>query len=336
MSRKLSLHIEKWPLKSPFRITGMVWTELDVVVVEIGEGDVVGRGEAAGVYYLGENANSIYEQIVKLTDEVEAGADRKALLQLLPAGGARNAIDCALWDLESQLSQTSVRELAGIETRPLTTVYTIGIRDTPEQMAEIASKMSAFPALKIKLDEQQPIERLAAVREARPDATIIVDANQGFNIELLHEVLPEFDKLQVAMVEQPLKRGEDEALEGLTPRIPLCADESCLDRSELAIAAKRYQMINIKLDKTGGLTEALALAREAQALGLDLMVGNMFGTSLAMTPGFLIGQLCRFVDLDGPLWLTHDRPRGLAYESGTISLPEQPLWGSGGLRLQHR
>lgn len=330
MMRHLSLHREQWPLKAPFRITGKTWVNLDVVVVELRQSGRTGRGEAAGVFFLDETAETIFDQIVAVTQEIEAGADRRVLMDLLPPGGARNAVDCALWDLESQLMGSPVWERLRLRASPLTTVMTIGVRDTPEQMALAAREFAAYPVLKIKLDAETPVERIEAIRRARPDATLVVDANQGFDIDLLREVLPAFHRLGVAMVEQPLARGADAALEGFRSPIPLCADESCLDVGDLATAVARYQMINIKLDKTGGLTAALELAHAAKAMGLPLMVGNMFGTSLAMAPAFLVGQMCRFVDLDGPLSLTHDRPNAMTFNGPTISLPERPVWGAGG------
>ena len=323
----LSVHKESWPLHTPFRITGAQWTDLNAVIVEVERGGRVGRGEAAGVYYENETAESIFEQIEGVTAEIEKGLDRKALQELLPAGGARNAIDCALWDLEAREAGTDVWTMSGIPYAPAQTVMTIGIRDSAKEMGELARELSSFPVLKVKLDDYQPVERLTAIRAARPDAEIVVDANQGFTFDLLREILPEVARLKIAMVEQPLARGADDCLEGFESPVPLCADESCLHLGELDQAARRYQMINIKLDKCGGLTEGLELARAAQDKGLGLMVGNMFGTSLAMMPALVVAQLCRFVDLDGPLHLKCDRPPSLNYDNGTVTMQDHSLWG---------
>lgn len=330
MSRaSISIHKEQWPLHTPFRITGLEWTNLNAVLVEVERDGMVGRGEAAGVYYLDETAESIYAQIESVSKEIETGIDRNSLRELLPAGGARNAIDCALWDLETKLAGTNVWALSGIQYAPVQTVMTIGIRNSAEEMGELARELSSFPVLKVKLDDKQPVERLSAIRKARPDADIVVDANQGFTFELLKDILPEVAKLEIAMVEQPLPRGDDDCLDGFDSPVPLCADESCLHLGELEQAARRYQMINIKLDKCGGLTEGLALAKAAKERGLGVMVGNMFGTTLAMIPALVVAQLCDFVDLDGPLHLKHDRLPALSFSNGEVELPESPGWGGG-------
>ena len=243
----------------------------------------------------------------------------------MPAGGARNAIDCALWDLEAKRSGKSIWELTGIKPVETISINTVGI-GTPGEMATAAKQLDTSK-VKVKLDGEHVIERMSAVRGARPDAEIVIDVNQGWSFEQLVELAPKLKELGVAMIEQPLPRGGDESLEGYQPPIPLCADESCLDTSEFEQASRRYQMINIKLDKTGGLTEALDLARLAQAKGIGLMVGNMMGTSLAMAPGFVIGQLCRFVDLDGALFLKQDREHPMTYSAGILSPPSAELWG---------
>jgi L-alanine-DL-glutamate epimerase-like enolase superfamily enzyme len=256
---------------------------------------------------------------------LEQGADRQQLRKLLPAGGARNAIDCALWDLEAKRQGKTIWELTGICPGNTISVNTVGI-GTPDEMA-LAAKALDSSQIKIKLDGELPLERVAAVRAARPDVDIVVDVNQGWTFEQLVELAPKLKALGVAMIEQPLPRGHDEALEGYKPPIPLCADESCLDTSEFEQTSRRYQMINIKLDKTGGLTEALDLAELAQDRGIELMVGNMVGTSLAMAPGFVIAQLCRFVDLDGALFLKQDREYPMSYSAGVLSPPSPDLWG---------
>jgi L-alanine-DL-glutamate epimerase-like enolase superfamily enzyme len=323
--REVHLATESWDLQAPFRITGRVFTGAHVLCVTIVEDGHTGRGEASGVYYFGEDAASMLAQAESVRRELVRGAGRERLRDLLPAGGARNAIDCALWDLEAKRSGKSIWELTGITPREVTTFETVGI-DTPEAMAARARSLRS-PCLKVKLDGDAPLERITAVRAARPDAQIIVDANQGWNFAQLREFAPGLHAARVAMIEQPLPRGEDEALEGFALPLPLCADESCVDTGEFEQAARRYQLINIKLDKTGGLTEALELARMARDRGVKLMVGNMLGTSLAMAPGYVIAQLCRFVDLDGPLYLTRDREHALACHDGRLEIPRRELWG---------
>ena len=328
MSRmKLTATIEDWELLRPFRIAGAEWLSSPTLLVELEADGHRGRGEAQGVFYLGETAESIYRQVDAARAEIEAGIDRSRLQDLLPPGGARNALDCALWDLECKRHGQSIWQLTGIRPGPVTTVYTIGIEPDPQDMAALARAASDAPILKIKLDQDRPVERLQAIRAARPDAKLVVDANQGWNVELLEAVLPACAELGLAMLEQPLPRGADEALAGLESPVLLAADESCLHLDELAQAAGRYGMINIKLDKTGGLTEALRLARKARKLGCQLMVGNMVGTSLGMAPAFVLAQLCDFVDIDGPLLLKYDRPFGLQYRHGEVSELNPMLWG---------
>jgi len=324
---RVSVHRESWPMKAPFAITGHVFESLEAVVVMLEQDGAIGRGEGVPVYYLQEEARGLLEQIEAIRPALEAGIGRDELQDMLPPGGARNAVDCALWDLEANRTGKTVWELTGIEPAARKTAYTLGIQETPELMAEQAVQARGYPLLKIKLNGDAPVERVAAIRKARPDAEIIIDANQGFSISLLKSVLERFAELGVAMVEQPLPRGDDAELEGLSSPIPLCADESCLHRGELPDALKRYDMINIKLDKTGGLTEALALASEARQAGKGLMVGNMLGTSLSMAPAFVIAQLCDFVDLDGPLNLKSDLPAGMAYREGMVSAPQSGFWG---------
>ena len=323
--RKVSFAIESWPTKAPFSITGYTFIEAKILYVRITENKASGQGEATGVYYLDETADSMLAQVQSIKAALEQGAGRDELQTLLPAGGARNAIDCALWDLEAKLSGQSIWDLTGITPKATITVNTLGI-DTPQTMAEIAKSLDT-PHIKVKLDAEQVLERLQAIRAARPDAEIVVDVNQGWTFEQLKQFTPPCQALGIAMIEQPLPRGGDQILEGYQSPIPLCADESCLESSELAQAAQRYQMINIKLDKTGGLTEALKLANQAKAQGLALMVGNMLGTSLAMAPGFVIAQLCKFVDLDGAVLLKDDREAAMDYQGGRVSRPKPALWG---------
>ena len=323
--REVTLSTEFWEMKIPFRITGYTFTGADLLHVTIAADGVIGCGEAAGIYYMGETGASMLAQAQSVKSALEQGAGREELRRLLPAGGARNAIDCALWDLEAKRAGKSIWQLTGIKPGSTISVNTIGI-GTPAEMAQAAKSLDT-PKIKVKLDGESPLERIAAVRAARPDAEIVVDCNQGWTFEQLVELAPKFKALGVAMIEQPLPRGGDEALEGYDSPVPLCADESCLNVTEFEQAARRYQMINIKLDKTGGLTEALDLAHLAQARGIGLMVGNMLGTSLAMAPGFVIAQLCRFVDLDGALFLKQDRDHPMSYAGGVVSPPSTQLWG---------
>ena len=322
-----SVHISDWELTQPFRISNFEWVNSRCLVVQLGEDGFTGRGEAQGVFYLDETAESIFSQADAIADTIRKGITRQELQDLLPAGGARNAIDCALWDLECKKSGKTIWELTGIDPKPVTTVFTIGLEDTPEAMAAKAAAASDAPILKIKLSDDLPYERLAAIRAARPDAQLVVDANQSWSFDLLQEVIPKCVDLDLEMIEQPLARGNDQQLEGFESPITLAADESCLHTGELETAVKRYNMVNIKLDKTGGLTEALKLAKAAKDKGCKLMVGNMVGTSLSMAPSFVVAQLCDFVDIDGPLLLKYDVPNRMEYHNGRVSGFEPALWG---------
>ena len=323
----LSVHTEDWPVSRPFRITGREYSSFDSAVVEISRNGVVGRGEGRGVFYTGETAASIAAEIEQAVDKIGPVANRAALGALLSPGGARNALDCAMWDLEAKSSGKSIWALTGIEPKVLTTVFTIGIEATPELMAKHAFDAAEYPLLKVKLDGNQPLERMRAIRASRPDARIVVDANQGWTFEQLRSLSPAFADMGIEMIEQPLPRDRDELLESYRSPVPLCADESCLHLGELDLVTKRYQMINIKLDKTGGLTHALELAQAARQRGLGLMVGSMGGSSLAMAPTFVIGCLVDIVDIDGPLLLKRDRLPGLRFERGRVEPPTRALWG---------
>jgi len=323
--RKVRFSTEPWEFKTPFKITGYTFSVIKLLHVAITQRGVSGCGEATGIYYMGETGELMLAQANSVKQALEQGLNREELRSLLPAGGARNAIDCALWDLQAKLERKSIWELTGIKPGAIHSTNTIGL-GTPEDMA-ITAKSLDSRLIKVKLDSELPFERVAAVCAARPDAEILVDVNQGWKFDQLVELAPRFAKLGVAMIEQPLPRGGDDQLETYRPPLPLCADESCLDTSEFEQAARRYQMINIKLDKTGGLTEALELAAMARARGIGLMVGNMGGTSLAMAPGFVVAQLCRFVDLDGALFLSKDRANPMRYNAGVLSAPSAALWG---------
>lgn len=323
----LDIEIITFPLRKPFVITGHVFETTDTVRVTLQRNGVRGCGESVGSYYLGETAESMAAELEAVADAIGENLTKEYVQRLLPACGARNALDCALWDYQARASGQSIWKLLGLKPRELTTVFTLGIAE-PGVMAEWASAAKHFPHLKIKLDADRPVERLEAVRRARPDATLIIDVNQGWHFDELKEYLPHCKRLGVAMIEQPLARGADEALEGFVSTVPLGADESCLHLGEFEEASRRYDVINIKLDKCGGLTEALALANAAQLAGVELMVGNMTGSSLSMAPSYVIGQLCRFVDIDGPLLLARDVEHGLAYrDGGIVELPSPALWG---------
>lgn len=324
---KMTAQIDEWELKSPLRISEKEFLITRSLVVTISAGGARGRGEGQGVYYLNETAESMLEQVHSVANCVANGITRDKLLHVLPAGGARNAIDCALWDWEAKHSGRSIWEMVGIDPAPVVTVYTIGLDDSPVKMAANAAAAADFPVLKIKLDADRPLQRLEAIRAARPDAEIVVDANQGWSIDLLTAILPRCQELGISMIEQPLPRGSDDALDGLVSPVQLAADESCLDTSEFEAASSRYDIINIKLDKTGGLTEALRLAKMARENGNQLMVGNMSGTSLSMAPSFIVAQLCDFVDIDGPLLLKDDRPGGLNYSGAKVSVFSSEFWG---------
>jgi L-alanine-DL-glutamate epimerase-like enolase superfamily enzyme len=323
--REVTFCTEPWEFRTPLRITGHSFSVIHLLHVMIRENGAAGHGEATGVYYLGETRDSMLAQVESARDALEHGADRIDLGRLLPPGGARNAIDCALWDLQAKREGRSIWELTGITPRPVQSVHTISI-GTPAEMASLARAVDS-PLLKVKLDGEGPLERIAAVRAARPDAEVVVDINQGWTFEQLVELAPRFAALGVKMIEQPLPRGGDEELAEYRSPVPLCADESCLDSAEFEQAARCYQMINIKLDKTGGLTEALRLAALARSSGVGLMVGNMVGTSLGMAPGFVVAQLCSLVDLDGALILKNDRNHPISYVHGVMSPPSPELWG---------
>jgi len=327
MKRALTLKAERWPSKIPFRIAGHTWSNFDLLVCELGEQGYHGRGEAAGVFYLDEQPDGMTAQIAAVMPRLEAGVDRAGLRALLPPGGARNAIDCALWDLEARRSGRNAWTLAGVEPRAVTTVFTIGLEDTPEAMAAKAAAAHDRPLLKIKLDADRPVERLRAIRAARPDAKLVADCNGGWTFAQLREWAPALHALGLALLEQPLPRGGDAELAGYDAPLPLFADESCLHLGELAHAVAHYDGIVIKLDKTGGLTEALMLADAAQARGLRLMVGCMVATSLSMAPAHVLAQKCEFVDIDGPLLLAEDRAAGLRYEGAAVTVPPRMLWG---------
>jgi L-alanine-DL-glutamate epimerase-like enolase superfamily enzyme len=298
-----------------------------VVVAEIADGEHVGRGEAVPYPRYGEDAEGVLAEIAAVRGAIETGAGREVLQGLMPAGAARNALDCALWDLEAKRAGVRAWTLAGRERLdPVKTCYTISL-GSPEEMAAAARLHARRPMLKLKVGGPDDLDRVEAVRGAAPRARLVVDANEGLTFDDLRRLAPELARLDVQLVEQPLPAAEDQALEGWASPVPLCADESLHTRAELADCARRYACVNIKLDKAGGLTEALALAAEARGLGLELMVGCMVATSLAMAPALLVAQGARVVDLDGPLLLARDREPGLPITGSLIEPPPPELWG---------
>ncbi|HEY0747586.1 MAG TPA: dipeptide epimerase [Steroidobacteraceae bacterium] len=325
---ELRVEVEKLRLSAPFRISGFVFEEQDVVLATVACGGHRGRGEASGVYYLGDTAQTMTAAIEAARDDIEAGADRESLQGLLPPGGARNAIDCAMWELDAHRLGVPVWKLAGLPPpQPLITTFTLGA-DEPSVMVDGARKYAQAKALKLKLTGELSldIERVRAVRAARPEVWMGVDANQGYNIEALDALVAALQPFNVALLEQPLKRGREADLDGFKSKIPIAADESALSMGDIAGLVGRFQVVNIKLDKCGGLTEGLAMAHEARRLGLRVMVGNMVGTSLAMAPAFVLGQLCDVVDLDGPIFLAKDRTPSMTYTDGNAWSGED-VWG---------
>jgi L-Ala-D/L-Glu epimerase / N-acetyl-D-glutamate racemase len=325
--QRLSVSRRAWPLAQPFAISRGSKTSAEVVVAEVSDGEFRGRGECVPYPRYGESVDSVAAALEAMKGAVFSGLDRHELQHAMPPGAARNALDCAFWDLDAKRDDRRVAELAGIATmRPLVTAYTLSL-DTPERMAAAAAAQRGRPLLKLKLSGDGDVERVRAVRRAAPAARLIVDANEGWRERHLTEVMPALAEFGVALIEQPLPAGDDAALAAVPHPIPICADESCHTRADLDGLAGKYEAVNIKLDKAGGLTEALALAREAEARGLTVMVGCMIGSSLAMAPAMLVAQRAQFVDLDAPLLLASDRVPGLRYDGSTVYPSEPALWG---------
>jgi L-alanine-DL-glutamate epimerase-like enolase superfamily enzyme len=322
----VAFHKESWPLAAPFRFAGHTIASSDVVAVTLTDGAFRGQGEATGVIYLGETPDSICAQIAAVAGRLGDGLGRGELSAVLPSGGARNAIDCALWDLECKRAGSTIWELLDLAPKQVLTCNTVGLDPVPAAPARAAA-LADYPLLKVKVDRDDPVGRVAAVRQARPDARLIIDANGSWDIATLAEVVGSLQALGVEMIEQPLPAGADSALADFGSPIPLCADESCLVAADVPALAGRYGLVNIKLDKCGGLTEALDIMQAARAAGLKTMVGNMIGTSLSMAPSLVVAQTCLYADLDGPLALVRDRAFGLEYEAGRVSIPQPRLWG---------
>ena len=314
---------DRFPIAGAFTISRGSRTVAEVVAVEIRRDGHAGRGECVPYARYGETLESVTAQI----EGLPGGIGRADLQEALPPGAARNAVDCALWDLEAKVAGRPAWDLAGLSAPgPLVTAYTLSL-DTPEAMRDRAAREAHRPILKIKLGTPDDMPRLEAVRAGAPAARIIVDANEGWSAGIYTDLAPHLARLGVALVEQPLPAGRDEALRGLPRPVPLCADESCHDRASLPALEGLYDMVNVKLDKTGGLTEALALRAEARARGFGVMVGCMVGSSLAMAPAVLVAQGAEVVDLDGPLLLAADREEPLRYEGSRLWPAEARLWG---------
>ncbi len=324
---RITCAVETFPIAGSFVIARGAKTEARVVVATITDGVVIGRGECVPYARYGESVESVVSSIEGVRTAVERSPRRTHLQGLLPAGAARNALDCALWDLEAKRSGVPVWRSAGLaRPAPAVTAFTISV-GTPDVMALAAQKAAARSLLKVKLGGAGDRERIAAVRAAVPDATLIVDANESWAEDDLAAMIACCAQHRVALIEQPLPAGADAALASVPHLVPICADESVHDRHDLAALRGRYDAVNIKLDKAGGLTEALAMVAGAEAAGFAIMIGCMVGTSLAMAPALLLAARARYVDLDGPLLLAHDRPGGLVFEGSTVYPPAPSLWG---------
>jgi L-alanine-DL-glutamate epimerase-like enolase superfamily enzyme len=326
--RSLTAQHDRFALSRPFRISRGVKTFADVITVTLTEGATAGRGEGVPYPRYGESVETSLAAIEGARAAIEAGAGRDALQSLLPPGAARNAVDCALWDLEARQAAMDVAGLAGVSApRPLVSAITLGI-DTPEAMAQVALRHADAPLLKVKVDAEDPAARIRSVRAAAPKAALIVDPNESWDQRLLEDMQPVLLEAEVDLVEQPVSADEDNWLAGFVPAVPICADEAVHVAADLDRIALRYQAVNVKLDKSGGLTAALDLARAARARGLILMTGCMVSSSLSIAPAFHVAALSDFVDLDGPLWLREDRAGGVREEGGMLVPPVAGFWGS--------
>lgn len=325
MNLKLELKLKEWRLKAPFITAAEVIDAIQVLQVTVSQGGVCGRSETMGVDYLNETVESLRAELTALGSDTIAKLDGELLQNLLPPGGSRNGLDCALWDLKAKQSG-GISGLTGITVAPVNTLFTISL-DDPEAMARQAHAVPDLQRLKLKLNADAPLDCLAAIRAARPDAQLVIDANGSWDPELVMALGDDLARLEVALLEQPLPRDADYALENLRYPIALCADESCQSSAELEAVASRYDAINIKLDKCGGLTDALKMRDWCLRYGKKIMVGNMLGSSLAMAPALLVAQGADFVDLDGPLWQREDIEPRLSIVRGVIAPPDPELWG---------
>ncbi len=323
----LALAVERWPIAGAFTISRGAKTEAVVVVVELSDGTHRGRGECAPYARYGESVETVTAAIEAMRRPLASGLTRMTLQAAMPSGAARNALDCAFWDLEAKRSGRPVHELAGLPApRPLTTAYTISLGSSGE-MGAAATKVASRALLKVKLGADGDSARIAAVRTAAPKAALIVDANEGWNADNVAVNFAACANAGVELIEQPLPEGRDQALANIERPIPVCADESAHGLSSLAALVGRYDAVNVKLDKAGGLTEALAMAAQAERLGFTLMLGSMVATSLSVAPAVLVAQRALYVDLDGPLLLAKDREHGLLYRDSLVCPSTPALWG---------
>jgi L-alanine-DL-glutamate epimerase-like enolase superfamily enzyme len=310
--------VERWPVAGAFVIARGAKTHVDVVVAEIAEYGLVGRGEATAIYYHGETAEGVAASVQAMADAVADGIDRVGLLAAMPRGAARNALDCALWSLEAAQADQPLWALAGLpRPHPLVTAYTISLAD-PAEMETAARRAVAYPLLKLKLAGEGDLARVEAVRRGAPDARLIVDANEAWNDRDIAREAAALAALGVELIEQPVRAGEEARLDGIHRPVPFAADESCQDRDDIDRCAGRFDAVNIKLDKAGGLTAALMLADAARDRGMAVMVGCMLSTSLGIAPAYLLAQQARWVDLDGPLLLARDRPDGFIFDGAMM------------------
>jgi len=322
---KLTTALETWELKNTFRTSRRSFDHVETVMVTLEKGGSQGRGESVGVNYHGETAKSVQGQIEQLREKIETGLSREELQEVLPAGGARNALDCALWDLECKDKSQTIWALTGIKPSPVTTAYTIVI-DEPHRMYEAAGA-ARETLLKIKVSAEGAFDQITAVREARPDARLIVDGNQDFTLDQLKALISKVEKLGIEMIEQPLPAGADQGLSDYASPIPLCADESFHIEADISEIVRRYRYASIKLEKTGGLTNALSLIGKVQDAGLGVMIGCWAATSLSMAPAFVAAQGAAYADIDGPLLLKKDRADAMEYRKGIVNPPHRRLWG---------
>lgn len=323
---KMTISTQSWPINGAFTISRGSKTHADVVVVTLEQQGYVGRGECVPYARYGESIEQVMADLETISEQLSQVDSAQDIQQLLPAGAARNALDCAWWDLHCKQQQQTIWQLLEIEPHELTTAFTLSLAN-PEKMAADAKANQDRPVLKLKLAGEGDIERVTAVRRHAPNAKIIVDANEGWNVDLYNELIPQLKALNVAMIEQPFPADKDHWLDGLERPITLCADESCHGVSSLTKLVGRYDMVNIKLDKTGGLTEALKLKQAAIEQGMQVMVGCMVGSSLGMAPAFVVAQGAQIVDLDGPLLLAQDHPQGFEFDVSTMKVMNPELWG---------
>ncbi len=327
MHRTFSARHDRFALSSPFRISRGIKTAADVVTVTVGEGDLAGRGESLPYPRYGESVEIVLAQLAAMESAVAAGAERAELLDAMPPGAARNALDCALWDLEAKRTGRSVAALLGApEPARIATALTVVI-DAAEAMARAAAAIATNPLIKVKVNADDPAAAVRAVRRAAPEAALIVDPNESWNEALVKGVMPVLEECRVDVLEQPVPAGEDAWLEGYARPVPICADEAIHTVAELDVVAARYDAVNVKLDKAGGLTAGLVLARATRERGLKLMSGCMICSSLGIAPALHIARLADWADLDGPLWLAEDRPGGVTADRGWLLPPEEGFWG---------